>query len=372
MVRRQALHRRGLPLLLGRRREQPRPVAVWLAAGAAGRQAAAAFRGARCAHGPLQLGRAESAVPAGARRAEPPVHLPTGALPAQFHAHYVGLEKANAQATEAGSRNWAGLHQKKDEQYRFDNPDLPTLEPWVNTTPLPSDALRARAQPLLPSRRSGRAAAALHRPRDRERCRRQAHPGEGRRGRHRPAGALPALRRLHVPEAGREAQPLPASGCGTRRSARRSRSTRTSTSRTRCGATDARRALPPRAVARDQSPRDQRGRLFRPGEGVGEHGAAAQPALPAGISQRVEPVRAQGGQRNARRDRPQEARFERHAAAAGRAPDGDHRRHLRREHRGDRRARADPRQLAQRRHRALLAAVAARGVPQARVLRQCR
>jgi peptide/nickel transport system substrate-binding protein len=56
----------------------------------------------------------------------------------QFHARYAGLDKANALATEAGSRNWAGLHQKKDEQFRFDNPDLPTLEPWMNTTPLPS------------------------------------------------------------------------------------------------------------------------------------------------------------------------------------------------------------------------------------------
>jgi peptide/nickel transport system substrate-binding protein len=56
----------------------------------------------------------------------------------QFHAKYAGLEKANALAAEAGSRNWAGLHQKKDEQFRFDNPDLPTLEPWMNTTPLPS------------------------------------------------------------------------------------------------------------------------------------------------------------------------------------------------------------------------------------------
>jgi len=56
----------------------------------------------------------------------------------QFHAKYAGLEKANALATAAGSRSWAGLHQKKDEQFRFDNPELPTLEPWVNTTPLPS------------------------------------------------------------------------------------------------------------------------------------------------------------------------------------------------------------------------------------------
>ena len=56
----------------------------------------------------------------------------------QFHPRYVGLEKANSAARAAGSRSWAGLHQKKDEQFRFDNPDLPTLEPWYNTTPLPS------------------------------------------------------------------------------------------------------------------------------------------------------------------------------------------------------------------------------------------
>jgi peptide/nickel transport system substrate-binding protein len=56
----------------------------------------------------------------------------------QFHSKYAGLEKANERATEAGSRNWAGLHQKMDEQFRFDNPDLPTLEPWLNTTPLPT------------------------------------------------------------------------------------------------------------------------------------------------------------------------------------------------------------------------------------------
>ncbi len=56
----------------------------------------------------------------------------------QFHPRYIGVEKANDQAVAAGSRSWAGLHQKKDEQYRFDNPDLPTLEPWINTTPLPS------------------------------------------------------------------------------------------------------------------------------------------------------------------------------------------------------------------------------------------
>lgn len=56
----------------------------------------------------------------------------------QFHAKYIGEEKAKAQATAVKMRNWAGLHHKKDEQYRFDNPELPTLEPWINTTPLPT------------------------------------------------------------------------------------------------------------------------------------------------------------------------------------------------------------------------------------------
>jgi peptide/nickel transport system substrate-binding protein len=56
----------------------------------------------------------------------------------QFHAKYIGEDKAKAQAAAVKMRNWASLHHKKDEQYRFDNPELPTLEPWINTTPLPT------------------------------------------------------------------------------------------------------------------------------------------------------------------------------------------------------------------------------------------
>jgi len=56
----------------------------------------------------------------------------------QFHARHIGEDKAKALATEKKARNWAGLHHKKDEQYRFDNPDLPTLEPWVNLTAPPA------------------------------------------------------------------------------------------------------------------------------------------------------------------------------------------------------------------------------------------
>ena len=57
----------------------------------------------------------------------------------QFHAKYVGEEKAEAMATEAGERNWVALLYKKDRSYRNDNLDYPTLQPWVLKTQPPSD-----------------------------------------------------------------------------------------------------------------------------------------------------------------------------------------------------------------------------------------
>jgi peptide/nickel transport system substrate-binding protein len=55
-----------------------------------------------------------------------------------FHKRYVD-PKIMAQLTKkAHARNWAVLHTRKDHQYRFDNPDLPTLQPWRNTTKRPA------------------------------------------------------------------------------------------------------------------------------------------------------------------------------------------------------------------------------------------
>ena len=44
-------------------------------------------------------------------------------------------------------RNWAGLHRRKDNPYRFDNPELPTLQPWTNTTSLPDDRFIFKRNP---------------------------------------------------------------------------------------------------------------------------------------------------------------------------------------------------------------------------------
>jgi peptide/nickel transport system substrate-binding protein len=56
----------------------------------------------------------------------------------KFHPRYVAPEKLALQTKKARARNWAVLHTRKDHQYRFDNPDLPTLQPWRNTTKRPA------------------------------------------------------------------------------------------------------------------------------------------------------------------------------------------------------------------------------------------
>lgn len=55
----------------------------------------------------------------------------------KFHAKYA-KEELDKLVTETGSRNWADLYDRMDEMGRNTNIDLPTLDAWVNTTPLPA------------------------------------------------------------------------------------------------------------------------------------------------------------------------------------------------------------------------------------------
>jgi len=57
----------------------------------------------------------------------------------QFHARYTDEAKLDELAKEKGQHNWAALHNMMDNQYRNDNVDLPSLQPWVNTTRMPAD-----------------------------------------------------------------------------------------------------------------------------------------------------------------------------------------------------------------------------------------
>ena len=52
----------------------------------------------------------------------------------QFHEKYADPERLAALVAEDKARNWAQLHNRRDNLYNFDNPDLPVLQPWVNTS----------------------------------------------------------------------------------------------------------------------------------------------------------------------------------------------------------------------------------------------
>jgi peptide/nickel transport system substrate-binding protein len=57
----------------------------------------------------------------------------------QFHAAYADEAKLNAMAQAQGQRNWAAMHNKLDNMYKNDNINLPSLQPWINTTPNPAE-----------------------------------------------------------------------------------------------------------------------------------------------------------------------------------------------------------------------------------------
>lgn len=52
----------------------------------------------------------------------------------RYHARYADPEALAAEVAADKARNWAQLHNRMDNLYNFDNPDLPVLQPWVNTS----------------------------------------------------------------------------------------------------------------------------------------------------------------------------------------------------------------------------------------------
>ena len=57
----------------------------------------------------------------------------------QFHAGHSDPSRLTRRAKEQGLQSWAALHNRQDNQYRNDNPDLPTLDPWILRTSPPSE-----------------------------------------------------------------------------------------------------------------------------------------------------------------------------------------------------------------------------------------
>jgi peptide/nickel transport system substrate-binding protein len=57
----------------------------------------------------------------------------------QFHERYADPKKLKAMVEETQARDWAQLHGRHDDMYKFDDPNLPTLQPWRLTTPPPAE-----------------------------------------------------------------------------------------------------------------------------------------------------------------------------------------------------------------------------------------
>lgn len=65
----------------------------------------------------------------------------------QFHQKYADAQKLAELLEDSGQANWAGMHNRVDNMYRNDNPNLPTLEPWVLSTKPPSERFVFKRNP---------------------------------------------------------------------------------------------------------------------------------------------------------------------------------------------------------------------------------
>ncbi len=65
----------------------------------------------------------------------------------QFHPKYSPTADIERQVKAAGARNWAGLHHRKNHPYKNDNPALPVLQPWVNSTRPPAERFIFKRNP---------------------------------------------------------------------------------------------------------------------------------------------------------------------------------------------------------------------------------
>src|SRR6516225_10435257 len=57
----------------------------------------------------------------------------------QFHEKFADKVALGALVKKNNQRNWAALHARMDSMYRNDNPNLPSLDPWVLKTKPPSE-----------------------------------------------------------------------------------------------------------------------------------------------------------------------------------------------------------------------------------------
>ena len=91
----------------------------------------------------------EPVIPSGAggRRRPLAIYRPAHYLK-QFHRRYADPDEAwRSWSRQTKSRDWAQLYLRKDRLEQFDNPDMPTLQPWMPTTAPPAQRFVAVRNP---------------------------------------------------------------------------------------------------------------------------------------------------------------------------------------------------------------------------------
>jgi peptide/nickel transport system substrate-binding protein len=67
----------------------------------------------------------------------------------QFHQNYRDKAELDALVAQADVRSWVSLHTQNGRQYRPENPELPTLDPWAVVTPPPSERFVFQRNPYF-------------------------------------------------------------------------------------------------------------------------------------------------------------------------------------------------------------------------------
>ncbi|WP_050603071.1 ABC transporter substrate-binding protein [Ruegeria sp. 6PALISEP08] len=67
-------------------------------------------------------------------QARPPFIYRPSAFLKQYHEKYADPEELAFLVEDARVKSWAALHNKLDNLYKFDNHELPTLQPWLNAS----------------------------------------------------------------------------------------------------------------------------------------------------------------------------------------------------------------------------------------------
>ena len=134
------------------------------------------------------------------RRPARPSSIGPSAFLKQYHETIADAEELAFQVEDARVKSWAALHNKLDNLYKFDNHELPTLQPWLNASSGKKIRHNFVRNPYYHRIDSNGCATALYRRgRDGDRCPRSGCGQNQRRGK-RSAGRGLAFPRCVDPE----------------------------------------------------------------------------------------------------------------------------------------------------------------------------